>query len=563
MLNVQRWGLGASLPLLNPFHVITNVVRAKEITTVLIRNGFLELLEQIEAPSSWISRFVPPRPERLNLWQRIRVTAEELGPIYVKFAQVLSARPDVLPQPLIDELKKLRNQVKPEPWEAMRPVLERELEGAIEDNFTEFNSTPVAAGSIAQVYRAKLKSGESVAIKLQRPGIRKEIKTDLGFITWFAQKMHDHLPDLRPYNLPEVVAEAGEGIMRELDFTIEARNSTYFNTINPSPKEVFAPQVFEQFTSRRLLVLEWVEGTAPGMGDLAPEVRAEMARIGGRSVFHQAIIAGFFHADPHTGNLLVTPDGRLCFIDWGLAGQLTRHMRYFLADLFSAVASQNPERVVQVTLANALTKRRIDNTRLEKDVSFVLRRYQRFDAGSEAVGRVIIDLLYVFGTNGIQLARDYALLAKAVIAIEEAGKTFDPTFDIRSISEPYLRKLSVERWHPKTLASLAYWDLRAAFRHVGDIPGTLQRLLHNFEEGEGTINFVHRGLDDIRTSFESGVNRLVLAIIIAALLLSSSITVSRVEPGSLLYVFSNLGFVLATFFGFWLLYETIRHVRRK
>ncbi len=550
---------------LNPLHKLNNLVRFTEIVTVLIRNGFQEFLEQIEAPPSWLTKRTPLRPERLNIWQRIRVTAEDLGPTYVKFAQVLSTRADVLPEPLIDELKRLRNQVRPVPWEKMRPILERELKGAVEEVFAEFNPEPVAAGSIAQVYKARLHTGEFVAVKAQRPHLRKEMKADLEIIHWFAHQMQLHLPELRAYDLPTVVNETGENMLLELDFTIEARNSDYFNQTNPYPKEIFAPKVFDSFTTSRVLVLQWVDGVEPAKVGLPKEERARLATIGGRSVFNQIMISGFFHSDPHTGNVLITPDARLCLIDWGQAGQLTRIMRYFLADLFAAISADDPEKVVRIVLANAITKRRVDATLLEKDVSIMLRKYAGKDKGRE-LGRIILDLLYVFGSHGIRLARDYAMLAKAVLAIEEVGEILDPAFDIRSISEPFLHELNLERWHPHTLARLLYWDWRATLRHAREIPGTVIRLLRNLEEGEFSINFVHKGLDGLRESFEHGVNRLVLAIIIAATLLSSSLIVSRVSLADLSkfpYVLGKWGFVAAMFFGCWLLYITVRHGRKK
>jgi len=549
---------------LNPIRFSANAARLTKIITVLGRNGFLEFLEQIEVPQSWISRLVPARTERLNVWQRIRVTAEELGPVFVKFAQIVSTRADVLPEPLIEELKRLRDQVKPAPWEQMRPVLERELKGPVEEVFAEFNQTPVAAGSIAQVYCARLRSGEAVAIKAQRPGLRKEIKADLEILHWFAVKMQQHLPELRAYDLPSVVHEAGDSMLHELDFTIEARNTAYFNTTNPEPTEVFSPKVFEHLSTKRVLVLEWIDGITPGAAPLPPGLGAKLAQAGGRSVFHQIMLGGFFHADPHTGNLFVTADGRLCIIDWGMAGQLTRNMRYFLADLFAGIAEQNPEKVVQVVLANATTKRRVDRSRLEKEISIMLRKYPRFDAESGAFGHIMLELLYIFGSNGIRLARDYTLLAKAVLSFEEAGRTLDPAFDIRSCAEPFLKKLGLERWHPQTVASLFYWDWRVAIRNAREIPGTVVRLLRNLEEGEASINFVHRGLDGLRESFEHGVNRLVMAIIIAATLLSSSLIISRAseDTSSLLYWLGEGGFVLSMVLGFWLLYEIIRHGRR-
>jgi ubiquinone biosynthesis protein len=551
---------------LNPIHFSANAARATKIFAVLARNGFLEFLEQIEAPSSWLSRLIPSRSARLNVWQRIRVTAEELGPVFVKFAQIVSTRADVLPEPLIEELKRLRDQVRPVPWEQMRPVLERELKGPIEEIFAEFDREPVAAGSIAQIYRARLRTGEAVALKVQRPGLRKEIKADLEILHWFALKMQEHLPELSAYDLPTVVNEAGENMLRELDFDIEARNTNHFNATNPYPTEIFSPKVYEKHSTKRLLVLEWIDGASPGAVQLAPAEGARLAHIGGRSIFHQIMLAGFFHADPHSGNLFITSDGRLCLIDWGLAGQLTRHMRYFLADVFDGIAHQDSEKVVRVVLANALTKHRVDPVRLENEISIMLLKYPRFDAASGAFGRVMLELLYIFGSNGIRLARDYSLLAKSVIAIEEVGKTLDPGFDIRSAAEPFLKELSLERWSPKTLASLFYWDVRTALRNARDIPGSVARLMRNLEEGEFSINFVHRGLDEVRESFEHGVNRLVLAIIIAATLLSSSLIISRAtedSTGSFLYTLGKFGFTAALLLGFWLLYEIIRHGGKK
>ncbi len=545
---------------LNPLHTLNNLVRFTEIVAVLIRNGFREFLEQIETPRSWLSKRTPLATTRLNLWQRIRVTAEELGPTVVKFAQVLSTRADVLPEPLIQELKRLRNQVKPVPWETMRPFLEHELKGPVGEIFAEFDNVPRAAGSIAQVYRARLHTGEWVAVKAQRPGLRKDMKADLEIIHWFAQKMQLHLPELRAYDLPAIVDETGENMLLELDFTIEARNAFHFNHTNPDPLEIFAPVVYDAYTTKRVLVMEWVEGVEPAQVNLPPPVRAQLAINGGRSIFRQIVLTGFFHSDPHTGNLLITADARICLIDWGQAGQLTRHMRYFLADLYSAISDDDPEKVVRVVLANAITKRRVDPVRLEKDVCLMLRKYSEEDLGRE-FGRVMLDLIYVFGSNGIRLARDYTMLAKAVLAIEEVGKILDPNFDVRSVSDPYLRELNVERWHPNTIARLVYWDWRGALRHAREIPGTIVRLLRNLEEGEFGINFVHKGLDGLRTTIENGVNRLVLAIIIAATLLSSSLIVSRVSAADLdtfPYILGKYGFVAAMLFGFWLLYETVR-----
>ncbi len=303
------------------------MVRAPEIVGVLARHGFGEILERIGVPARLRSR-AQPEFLHLNIWQRIRITLEELGPTFVKLGQILSTRPDVLPEPLIKELRLLRDKVRPVPWEEMNRVLIEEISGPVDRLFFDIQESPVASGSLAQVHRAKrCDNGQTVALKIQRPGIRREIEADFVFISWFAREVHQRIKELRPYDLPDVVEEIRQAMAQELDFTIEARNANFFNQINPYDDEVYAPTVDEELSTRRLLVMEWISGVPPGEADLDPEDARRLARIGGRSLFHQMFLAGFFHGDPHGGNVFITPDRRICFVDWGLAGQLTREMR--------------------------------------------------------------------------------------------------------------------------------------------------------------------------------------------------------------------------------------------
>lgn len=551
--------------------LLSNAVRAKEIVTVLVRRGFGDLLSELGLPKSWLKHLVPPEIQHQSLWERLRHTLEDLGPTFVKFGQVVSSRPDALPEPLILELKQLRSKVRSTPWEAMEPVLMAELKGDFDDIFAEFDKTPVACGSIGQVYRAVLKAnGETVAVKVQRPNIRKAIQSDIEIIGWIAKQLHAKIEDVKPYDLPDVVAETGKGIMEELDFTIEANNANLFNLINPFKDEVFAPKVYTEFTTPRLTVCEWVEGLEPGDPSIDPEVGKKIAAAGGKSVFHQIVISGFFHADPHSGNFLITKDARACFIDWGLAGQLTREMRYFLADLFSAIASNDPEKVVRVATLMAIGKKRVDETKLEKEVGFVLRQYQSKFGQGDAIGNIVIELLFLFGQNGIQLARDYSLLAKAIISIEEVGLTLDPNFDIRLIGKPFLQKLSRERWNPVNILKAQWWDFQNHFRRIRELPGEIQRFFRHLEDGEIKIRMEHTGLDEAGGIFESAVNRLVLAIITAFLLLSSSILVATTTPndptvgqlyGSLPTIIGMFGFKASALFGIWLMYSIVRHGR--
>ncbi|HCR36839.1 MAG TPA: ABC transporter [Opitutae bacterium] len=549
-----------------PFTIINNAVRGKDIVGVLLRFGFEDFLQRIGVPQKWLERFIHSDAQGLDIWERIRSVFEALGPTFVKFGQILSTRHDVLPEAFTEELKKLRNQVKTVPFESMEPVLNQELGCPWQDVLIEFDQVPVAAGSLGQVYRARLKeTGEAVAVKIQRPGLLRMIEADFEIIGWFANKMHERIPELKPFDIPGVVAEAKIGLIREIDFSIEARNAIFFNNLNPFPEKVFAPKVYESMVRRRLVVTEWVDGRIPGEAGLSPEEGKTLAEAGGTSVFHQIVMSGFFHADPHPANVLITQDGRLCFIDWGLAGQLTREMRYFLADLFVAITSGDPEKVVRVGMRMAKRNRRVDNQALEKEIAFCLHKYSDFDIGSEAMGHLMIKLLYIFGSNGIEVVRDYTFLAKAVISIEETGKCLDPHFDIRSIAKPFLEKLVWERWNPMSMGRQVYHSCYSAFTRLKEIPGDVQRLLRRIEDEDLSLKIEHRGIQPFADSLSTIANRLVLSIVIGALIIGSSIVITTDLP-PLIWGYSAIGLVgyeISAFLGIWMVIEILRHGRHK
>ncbi|MDR1816918.1 MAG: hypothetical protein LBR07_01780 [Puniceicoccales bacterium] len=547
--------------------LVKNVARAREIFTVIIKNGFLEFLEQVEAPSSFLAKIIPIRVERRTRWQRIRDICEQLGPTFVKIAQVAGTRDDLLPAPLVAEFRELRDRVAPLPWKAMRPVLEEELRGGdaggLHGHFSEFDEKPVACGSLGQVYRARLAAdGAPVAVKIQRPGVRRAMRADFEILAWLAARAHERFPELRAYNLPVVVAETAAGVLQEIDFSIEARNAAHFNAENPF-RDVFAPRVYERLSTHRLLVSEWVEGLPPGDPRIPRETAARLAAAGARSVFRQIFLDGFFHADPHTGNLLVTADGRLCMLDWGLAGSLTRRMRYLLADLFSALASQDAEKVLQALLARGV-RRRVDRSRLETDIAFVLRRHSNLAREPGEFGRAMLELLRVFGQHGITFARDYTLLAKAVLAIEDSGRRLDPGFDLQAHARHFLGKLRMERWSPRTLLRLGWWGFASNAAQLRDMPGNAGRILEKLEAGELGLNVEHVGMGEFRHTIEVSVNRLVLAVIIAALLIGSSL-LARGEADLWRFPPSPgvVGYVLAFTFTLLIIWDILWHGRHK
>ncbi len=524
-------------------HLIRDAVRAKEIVTILLRYRFDELLEGIDTPASWLIRIVPPAKEGLPLWRRVRLAIEELGPTFIKIGQILSTRPDILPREWIEELEQLQDRITPLPFEQMRPVLEKELGCPLTEVFAAFDTTPAASASLAQIYRAQLRAGaRPVAVKIQKPGVRKPIQTDLEILSWLAEQAHANIPSLRPFDLPTVLDELKQGLLNELDFTIEARNAATFNSLNQFPDKVFAPEVFAEYTTPRLLVCEWIDGDPPGKGQLSPEQRAHVALTGGNSFFSQIVITGFFHGDPHPGNILVTADQRICLLDWGLAGQLTTRMRYYLIDLFSACAKRDAEMVTRIALRMGRPPERTQRAQLEKAVTTVLFKHDADLRRMENIGSVIFELIYVFGSHGIHVVRDYTLLAKAIISIERTSTLLDPSFNLAAVGEPYIRQLNWERWNPANLARSLAADWREKLSRLGELPQDIQRVLHRIEDGDLPIRLDHKGVHEATNTIHHAFSRLSLAVIIAALLISSSVVINTgVEP--LLWGYPAIGIV--------------------
>jgi ubiquinone biosynthesis protein len=545
-------------------HFRRRIARFREIVGIIGGYGFEDLLAKLRIPPAWVGRWAAGHPEAHTTWQRVRCACEDLGPIFVKFGQLLIARPDVLPPALIEELKRLRDQVKAVPFTEIQPLLEEELRGKIEEYFDEFNKEAVAAGSIAQVYRARLRAGGAwVAIKVQRPDIRPIVEIDLEFIAWFARALSEAFEEYRPYDLPAVMEETRAGLMREMDFTIEASNSEIFNSLNPFPAHVFAPRVHRQFTTSRLLVTDWITGWPPEKAPLSEEVKRALAIAGGNSVFHQIVISGFFHADPHGGNILITTDHRICLLDWGLVGQMAKSMSYFLADLLSAIALQDAARIVSVVSRLSRSNRFIDAIEMEKQVMVILRKYHQIAVTGEKVGELILEMVYVFATGGIHLVKDFSLLARAVVAIESTARALDPKFSLARTARPFLEQLARERWHPASILKNTYSSTALVLETLQELPGDIQRVLRRFESEDISVRLMLQGMDRFDELLGSVANRIVMALIIGAIVIGSSLLLAFSDKTLLGVPLGTLGYVLSTLFGLWIVFDMLRRGRHR
>ncbi len=441
-------------------------------------------------------------------------------------------RPDVLPHALILELRRLQDQVQPLPFAKMRPVLEKEMSGSLTEIFSEFNETPLASASLAQVYSATLReSGAGVAVKVQKPDIRHNIEIDLNLAVWVAEKLQGRITALGGVDLVSIMQEARRGVLHELNFETEAHNQEYFNSLNPHPEQVFAPQVFTEYSTERVLVMERIIGTSVDKPALPEEQLHLLAGYGATSLMRQVLVDEFFHADPHAGNVMLTNDGRLCFLDWGLVGHLTKRLRYALADFWVAAVEQDADRIVKIAADLAPVDARPNLRQMEKEITLALREELNFSINHLELGRAMLKLLFIFSQHGIPLSRDYSLMAKAVLSIEEVGRSLDPKFDLRQQAKPVLRELFRERNNPRTLLRRSRELIRSTLSSLQDLPAELHRLIRRLEHDNLTIKLEHRGLEDHDIAMKIAANRITLGVVIGALIIGSSLIVTTgIQP---------------------------------
>ena len=541
---------------------LQRAARANEILAVLARHGFAEALGRLGRPARrWAGAAAAPAR---STGERLRLAAEELGPAFVKLGQLLSARPDIVPHEILLELRRLQDHVHPLPFAELRPVLAAGLGRDPGEVFAELDERPAAAASLAQVYFGRLVSGEVVAVKVRKPGIRRRLETDLDLAERLAARLQSHVPALRAIDLSGALAELHAGVLRELDFRHEARHQAFFNARFPVDGLVFAPRVHTEFCSEQVLVMERVDGLPVAEAVSLPvPARRRLAAAGADALLRQAFLLGFFHGDPHAGNLLVTRDARLCFLDWGLAGHLTPRLRVALADFWAAAVAQDAEALVRVAAEIAPDEARPDAHGLEREVALVLREELDFAAGLPALGRAMVRLLFVFGQGGIPLSREYALLAKALLSIEETGRLLDPGFDLRPHAAPVLRELRRERTGVRAVARRTREAARHLLPGLGVLPLELSRLVRRLGHDHLAINLHHRGLGEHDDAMKVAANRIALGVIIGALIIGSSLVVTTGATPRLfgLPALGVVGYLISALLGLRVVWDIIRHGR--
>ena len=543
-------------------NAVAHLGRFKDILGTLFRYGFDEVLERLNPPIKGLFDKILRVDEELTTWVRLRLMIEELGPTFVKIGQILSVRPDLIPPPLLVELKKLQDSVAPEPFKEIRQVVEKEFGAPLEELFSYFDAKPLAGASLSQVHRAVLRQSRAVvAVKVQRPEIKQKVAVDLAILEQIAGQLHEHMATLSHYNLPGLVREIKRVLSQELDFTREARYSQIARNAFAQDPAISIPRVFEEFTTPMVLTMELIVGIR--ITDLAATTdtdREILARKGLRLTIKQIFEDGFFHADPHPGNVLIKPGNVFCLLDWGMVGRLPAAVRMQLVDLIEAAIDKDCERLTTMILVIVKPVGEVDRHRLEQGLLDLLDIYHSLPLNQVNIGTLLLEIVGIIQEHRLQLPADLAIMIKALITAEGTARLLYPELNVVREAEPFIRRLCLGRWKPQSLWRGLVHTLRDFSRIQRDLPERLNHIISSLDEGRLLLRFRHENLGSLRQTLENISNRLTFGIIIGALIIGSSMIITTgVKPLLFGYpAFGMIGYLVSGILGLWLVFTMIR-----
>lgn len=524
---------------------LSKLGRFRDIVAVLFKYGFDDVAERLQLPGKiFISKTRIAGPE-MTTWERLRHALEDLGPTFVKFGQILSLRGDLLPASLIKELEKLQDAVAPVPYEEIMEVLRKALKQPLEEIFSVIDEEPLAAGSLAQVHGAVLREENvPVALKIRRPDIVRTVEIDLKILEGAAPYLSEHLEFARTYDFVNLVKELKRALLRELNFTLEARNMQIISKNLADEKNVIIPEVYEDYTRTSVLTMDLIEGVK--LKNLKPEdleEREQLAKIGIRLVVRQVLENGFFHADPHPGNFLIVDDRDLCLLDWGVVGILPSETRYELVELIAAIVDMEAEKVFDILLSlTGANVAQINERLLLRDILEILHLYHSVPIGKLDLGQLLMDLNNMLRTHHIKLPSDLALMFKTMVTAEGTARQLYPELDVIAEIEPFINQLGVERWSLSQVWRRFTRQLRFYLKLQSSLPGAIQRILQKVEQGELNIQFKHENLGGLQKSLDNVSNRLSFSIILGAVIIGSSMIITTgVKP--LIFGYPAIGIV--------------------
>ena len=550
--------------------------RYRQVANILARHGFGYLLGKLNLTD------ILPFHQRLNQssdeeihsektrGERLRLALTELGTTFIKFGQILSTRPDLLPKDIIIELEKLQDMIPPFPYEQAKELIEEELGAPVEEIFECFHQESLAAASIGQVHRACLKNGKECVVKVIRPGIEAVVEVDLEILFDLARLAESRSALSRHYHLVEIVEEFTWALKRELDYSIEGRNAERLDK-NILPEEnIKVPKIYWDYSSSRVLTMEYVEGTKLSNFKLLDELgynKKTIAENLSRSILKQILLDGFFHADPHPGNIFVQADNKICFMDFGLMGYLSDDRKKHVVKLVLALVRKDSTKIVKSILEMSVMSKSTDLNKLKRDMDMLISLYYSVPLSKINMGEVIGEVLELAFTHRVKIPTELTLMAKTFIILEGVLKELDPSISMVEIAEPFAAKLIAHQYNPKNLSKDMFENVQEYLHLISKIPKKADRILDKAIEDDINLKFELQNLGGIFAYIDKIANKLSFSIVLLSfsLVMAALIIASAIGRGGSEFFWRipvlEVAFVSSFILFFWLILSIIKSGR--
>ncbi|HRP38609.1 MAG: AarF/ABC1/UbiB kinase family protein [Chitinophagales bacterium] len=549
-----------------------NLGRTREIIGVLIKYGFEDLIANSTLRNlvtekmrlHWLRDDKPAL--EYTRWERIRMAAVELGPTFVKLAQVLSNRPDIVPEPLVKEFEKLQDRVPPFEFVKVKLIIERETHKKLTDIFDEFSEVPIASASIGQVHKAKLKTGEEVVVKVQRPEVQEIVERDLNILREVVRRSDRYLKKQGILNAEEVVHVFERSMHKELDYLNEARNIERFRNYYKGAKNFYVPKVYREFSTSKIMIMEFVRGCKITDVRQLREwgIKPEKVVERGMDIYLTQIFEhGFFHGDPHPGNVLVRQDGTIILLDFGMVGQLMKKDKYAFAGIFIAMSRSDAREMAVQFRKLAVEDNITDMRQFVYDLNDLIEDYAYLDVSESSIQDVIVRLQKIMFDYKITVPGGVFIIFRAFAILEGIGKKMHPNFKTYDFIKPYGQRLIAEQLKPENLAAEAQSRISNFSAFLNSFPVELRNILQKTQRGKLHFEIELQGYGYALKKWDSVTNRIVITYIICALILGSSIALLAKFPEEMKFIYginkwSFIGYCIAGGLFLILLYTILR-----
>ncbi len=514
-------------------HDVKNINRFREILVVLVEEGFGFLLDGVSLRKKlpFSKRFVKREPKTSHE-VRLRKTLERLGPTFIKFGQVLSVRPDLVPKSYIKELEKLQDAVPPIPYPEVEKILEAEFGKPLHSIFKEFEKKPIAAASISQVHKAVLLDDSIVAVKIQRPTAKETLQADIEIMLYLAQLLENHMPNIAKFKPVQIVREFSEWTQQELDFRLEALHAQRFARNFAHNKFIKIPRIYKHFTTRKIIVMEYIDGTQ--LHDIVTLRKRkvplkQLIEKGFEAILTQVFVHGFFHADPHPGNILITKNNKVAFLDFGIVGRFSEELREKSIELFYSVINHDAPKVVK-TLGD-ISQTPIENEgELEEGIEDILETLQDQDLNHVKVSYILEEIFDLALLHNVKIPKEFVLFGKTVVTLEGIALQYDPQFRIIMHSKPFMKSMIMNRYNPARIMKSSIGQLIDMKRYLTQIPQQASRALARIEKGSIKVDIDDTDIRKLSSDINRSSNRVAYSMLIGSLLIMGALTVHFGSP---------------------------------